>query len=140
MHLYSALIKKNSAEKITNITFIKEGFSLSAFIFAPLWFLYHRMWSELLAFLIANLALSTLGNFLGTSDKILLEISFLLIIALNANHWLGEHLKNKNHQFVGLFFGKNSQEAQLNFTQNFADLSQFDETILRPNSKTKAAA
>jgi hypothetical protein len=139
MKLYNALIKKNKSDKIEDIILLKEGFSFSAFIFSGLWFFYHRMWRELFALIIINIAFVSLGKILSDFDQSFLEISFLIIIALNANYWLCESLIKKNYEFAGLVFGRDLDEAKLNFITNLkeslsSNLEEIDEAILCPKA------
>ncbi len=134
MKLYSVLIKKNKEGKISDAELLKEGFSFFAFLFGPLWFLYHKMWQEFFVFLVLNIALGLFGEF----DKILLEVALAFIVAINANYWLGEHLKKKNYEFVGLVFGSDLANAKLRFSANFtADIDAFDDSILNPKLHRK---
>ena len=133
MSSYSALIKKNSAQKIEDIIFLKEGFSWPAFLFGSLWFFYQRMWREFFVVLVFDLAFASLENFVSPLDGIFLHLAFSALIALNANYWLATHLKKKNYQFAGMALGENLASAQINFLQNFqADESDFDEAIIAP--------
>lgn len=152
MKIYNALIKKNKEGKIEDVILLKEGFSFFAFLFSGLWFLYHKMWSEFLAILLVNFLIAYMGNFFPAIDKVLLEISLIFLIALNANYWLCEHLKKKDYNFVGLVFGRDQTHARLRFLKNLkADLNpEFGYSITNPKlhrkmlklqkSKTHAAA
>lgn len=134
MQLYNALLKKNKDGKIADVILRKEGFSFSAFLFGPLWFLYHKMWQEFFALIAFNIALEIFVDF----EKIFLEVVLAFIVALNANYWLCEHLKKKNYQFVGLVFGSDFANAKLRFVQNFsADLNGFEDSILNPKLHRK---
>jgi hypothetical protein len=126
MKLYNALVKKNKSGKIEDFILLKEGFSFPAFIFSELWFLYHRMWREALALIIINCAFVYLGKIYSDFDQFFLEISFLTIIALNANYWLCETLLRKNYEFAGLVFGNNLDDAKLRFISNI-DIIELDE-------------
>jgi len=137
MKLYSAFIKKNEAGKIEDVILLKEGFSFPAFIFNGLWFLYHKMYCEFLAIILINFSFTLFENLLSDFDILFLQISFIFIVALNANHWLSEHLKKKNYQFIGLIFGNDLVSAKLRFIKNFEqcgseELIEFDDAILNP--------
>ncbi len=138
MNLYDALIKKNKKGKIEDVVLLKEGFSFFAFLFGPLWFLYHKMWSEFLALLIVNFVLEAFSSKIFSDfDKNFLEVALLFIVALNANHWLCQNLKKKRYEFIGLVFGADCASAKLRFVKNFeADLTaqavEFDDSILNP--------
>ena len=116
---------------------LKEGFSFFAFLFSGLWFLYHRMWKELLALIMINIAFFMLGKFFLDFNKILVETAFLFLVALNATYWLCDHLKKKGYEFVGIVFGENSTNAKIRFIKNLeADLKpnspEFEDSILNP--------
>ena len=137
MKLYSVLIKKNNSEKIEDLIFVKEGFSFAAFFFSNLWFLYHRMWREFFLLILVNFIFAYFFTLLSDFDKIFLQIAFVFIVALNANHWLCEYLKKKNYQFVGLVFGADLTNAKIRFLNNFQtdcekNNFEFDEAILDP--------
>ncbi len=137
MKLHSALIKKNKEEKIEDIVLLKDGFSFYAFLFGPAWFLYHRMWQEFLALLVINISFGIFNHFLSASDKILLEISFIFLVALNANDWRLEHLKKKKYALVNFVFGSDAENAKLRFIENLeANIPQaeFDDSLLNPKS------
>ncbi|MEP9397658.1 DUF2628 domain-containing protein [Mesorhizobium sp. KR2-14] len=44
---------------------VRDGFSLLAFLVAPLWLLWHRLWVETLLYFAVALALAALGKFTG---------------------------------------------------------------------------
>ncbi len=137
MKIFNALIKKNSSGKIEDIVLLKEGFSWVAFFFSGPWFLYHKMWQEFFALMLAGAMLCFFGDFIPDFDKFFLQFAFILIVALNSNDWLCEHLKKKNYEFVGLVFGDDYASAKMRFVKNLKadyeiDPSDFDDSILHP--------
>ena len=116
MKLYNALVKKNTSGEIEDIILLKEGFSFSAFLFGALWFFYRKMWLEF-AIVTAIYFIFSLSSFWAEFDKFYLEVSFLIIVALNSNYWFGEHLRKKKYEFAGLVFGKDEEEARLRFLE-----------------------
>jgi hypothetical protein len=130
MKTYSALVKKNSQEEVEDLILLKEGFSWRAFIFGPLWFLYHKMWMEVAVLIAINFAFALLSKISSDLDKILLEISFLFIVALNANYWLNDRLRSKGYEFIGIAFGHDVLSAKLNILQNYS--LEFSSEILNP--------
>jgi len=60
--------------------FVRDGFSFSAFVFGPLWMLWHRMWLVLLGYVGVSVALELLFSVLGTTAAPRLVASFLLAI------------------------------------------------------------
>ena len=146
MKLYNVLIKKTEEGKIEDVITLKEGFAGWAFIFNKFWFLYHKMWKEFIALLILGFAFSYFceSGYLAPIDQILLKISFLLMIAFNANYWLIENLKKKNYEFAGVAFGSNYANAKMRFIKNMEDgagfnQSEFDDAIINPKLHHKLA-
>jgi hypothetical protein len=145
MRLFNIFIKKNAENKIEDILLVKEGFSWRAFIFSNLWFLYHRMWKEFLALCVMSIFFAIFADSWVIFDKIILELAFALVIGLNANYWLVNHLLRKNYQFCGIVFGNNLAEAKLNLIREYGDsldVVNFDSSIINPQlykkiSKTK---
>ncbi len=130
MKLYNVLIKKNPAGKIEDIVLLKDGFSWLAFFFSGLWFLYYRMWKEFLVLIVVNVAFVVFAKISSGFDRALLEVVFIFMVALNANYWRCEHLKNKGYELVGLVFGANRIDAKLHFVEGLED--EFSEAILDP--------
>lgn len=134
MKLYNALVQKNKEGKISEIILIKEGFSFFAFLFSAFWFLYHKMYKEFLLLIAADILFSFYADISSESDKILLQIAFAFIVALNANYLFCEHLKKKGYEFVGLFFGNSYEEAKLRFFDEFSS-STFAKEIYQLQEK-----
>jgi hypothetical protein len=60
--------------------FVRDGFSFSAFLFGPLWMLWHRMWLVLLGYIGVSAALELIFSLLGTAAGPRLVASFLLAL------------------------------------------------------------
>lgn len=142
MKLYSAFIRKNNSNKIQDIILLKEGFSFLALFFNGLWFFYHKMWREFFALILVNISFAFFGEVWHEFDKVFLEIALVIAIAINANYWLSEHLRNSGYEFAGMFFGDNLAEAQFNFSKSFGknydiNMTEFDDSILNPKLHRK---
>jgi hypothetical protein len=144
MKLYNALIKKNKEGKIEDVILLKEGFSWLAFFFSIFWFLYHKMWKESFALLVVNFVFAALGTnaILSGFNKILVELLFTFVIALNANYWLVENLKTRGYEFVGLTFGDGCANAKMRFVKNLtdeckSDSLEFGNSIINPKLHRK---
>ena len=134
MKLYSALIKKNKEGKIQDVTLLKEGFSLWAFLFSIFWFLYHKMWKESGALFVVSIALSVFeeSKMIDGSGKLMIEVMLGLVIACNANYWLLGALQKKGYEFKGLVFGSDLINAKMRFIQNLEGEEIFDDSIVNP--------
>jgi hypothetical protein len=60
--------------------FVRDGFSFSAFVFGPLWMLWHRMWLVLVGYIGVSAALALIFGLLGTTAAPKLVTSFLLAV------------------------------------------------------------
>jgi hypothetical protein len=60
--------------------FVRDGFSFPAFLFGPLWMLWHRMWLVLLGYIGVSAALEVIFSLLGTTAVPRLLAGFLLAI------------------------------------------------------------
>jgi hypothetical protein len=120
MKLYNVFIKQDLQGKIEDIKFLKDGISVLALLFTPLWFAYHKMWKEFFAVIFITIIFSYFASSVSQSFDVVLQVILCFIIAINANYWLGEFLyKKKKYAFVGAVFGKDSTEAKMNFAHNF---------------------
>jgi hypothetical protein len=74
-----------AAETMPNpdrFAFVRDGFSIWAFLFAALWMLWHRMWLVLLGYVAASAALEIIFSLLGTGASARLVIGLLLAILI----------------------------------------------------------
>jgi hypothetical protein len=120
MKLYNIFIKQDSAGRVEDVVLLKDGISILALIFTPFWFLYHKMWNEFFAVIFITIIFSLFAEISSDVTEALLQSILLLLIAVNSNYWLGEHLRKKrNYIFSGVVFAKTAAEAKLNFIRNF---------------------
>src|ERR1700704_6404434 len=60
--------------------FVRDGFSFAAFVFGPLWMLWHRMWLALVGYIGVSAALALIFSLLGTTAAPKLVTSYLLAV------------------------------------------------------------
>ncbi len=147
LNLYTALVKKDTNDKIEDISLSRSDFSFAAFFFSIFWFLSHTMWRESLLFVIVEIALFKLfaNDFLTFAETLFLQIGLYVYIGMNARNLYSRHLqKNKGYKKLGYFLAQNEEEARLksmkSWHRNSPDLS-FDEIsheIIDPESYLKS--
>ena len=78
---------EDNVERAERTLFVREGFSLPAFVFGPLFLLYRRLWRAALAWLVAAIALSVLTHVLALSIPVtlLLYLVLAVLVGLEAN-------------------------------------------------------
>jgi hypothetical protein len=99
------------------IAFVKEGFSWPAFLIAPVWLVYHRMWLTLLGFLAAGVGLAGLERWLapGSSLSATIEFALLLLFALEANNLRRWELQRRGYRMRTIVSGRDREECERKF-------------------------
>jgi hypothetical protein len=104
---------------------LAEGFSWGAFIFGPLWFLWHGLWVSALMLLAVELALSGLLTQAGVPVEVvgIPTIGLSLLVGFNARDWWRMTLARRNFTFAGVVMAQNLDEAEWKLMQRaFADV------------------
>ena len=97
--------------------FVRDGFSFPAFLFGPLWMLWHRMWLVLAAYLILAGGLLAVLLAVGASPPTILATSFLvaLLVGLEASTLRRVTLRRRRWKEVGLVGGNDREVAERRF-------------------------
>ncbi len=142
MKFYSVFIKKDQHSKIEDIAIIEEGFFWTAFFMGIFWFLFYRMWRNVLAFVALQWIFLFCRNvgLISSFDLFLLELSLFLIIGFNAGYWLAQHLVKKKYKSLGFVLADGPQDARLKamriLEHNYQNLSfdEFSSSIIDPKA------
>jgi hypothetical protein len=97
--------------------FVRDGFSFWAFIAAPLWMLWHRMWLVLLGYvLLTGIVLAALVV-LGASQAALVVVglSIALLVGLEANTLRRVTLRRRGWRNVAIVSGHDVEDAEQRF-------------------------
>src|SRR4051812_28304892 len=62
--------------------FVRDGFSLWAFLLAPLWMLRHRMWAVLACYVVAISILQVVMITLNSSESVQFTVSLLVTLLI----------------------------------------------------------
>jgi len=125
----------NRPDKAEKALVVRDGFSLLALIMPLLWFLWHRMWLEALAFLCLGLLLAGLGALPGFSMLASLFSLFLYIfIGLEAQVFRVASLRRKGWEVWGVVEAANRDEAELRYAAEIAGAP-----VQRPAAATPSA-
>lgn len=81
--------------------FVKEGFSIPAFLLPLFWALYQRMWlaSLLLVAFEAGLMFLVRGGVVGPAGMLVLDLAMHVWVGFAANDWLRATLTRKGYLF-----------------------------------------
>jgi len=120
MRLFTVHIQVWSAAEDGEAQFVPEGFSWPAFLFAPLWALWHRLWLLVLALLAVQIVLAMLlAAFAGdATSPIALTVALQLLIGFFANDWRRRILTRRGMVETALVAAPDRTAAEFRFFQS----------------------
>jgi hypothetical protein len=97
--------------------FVRDGFSFRAFLFAPLWMIWHRMWLVLAGYVIVSAVLETALVALGASaaDVSIVALLISLLVGLEASTLRRFSLNRRGWKNVGIISGDDLEDAERRF-------------------------
>jgi hypothetical protein len=99
------------------LAFVKEGFSWPAFLVPALWLIFHRMWIELVLFLVVFALLEWAFGF-DQQTKALFgwaSLALFALFAVEANDLRGAALERRGYRLAGIAMGSGQTAAELAF-------------------------
>ncbi len=104
-------------DRAESLVFIKEGFTWSAALFAPLWLLVHRLWWPLAGYVIAIGALEglRLTAFFPSAWISLASFGLHVLIGFEADTLRRWALDRRGWRALGIVSGKNAAECERRF-------------------------
>ena len=99
------------------IVFVRDGFSFWAFLIAPLWMLWHRMWLVLLGYVVVLAAVDTALSAIGASRTAMSVIGLLisLLVGLEASTLRRVSLRRRGFRNIGIVSGADREDAERRF-------------------------
>jgi hypothetical protein len=109
--------RRGGDEHADRFIFLRERFSLAAFLFGPLWMIWRRLWLVLIIYLIATsliaLGLRSLGIPVDTRITVYMLVQLLVAIeAANLRRWT---LLRRGWRDRGIVFGDDLELAEQRF-------------------------
>jgi hypothetical protein len=100
-----------------SLAFVRDGFSLWAFLLAPLWMLRHRMWLVLLGYVVVSIGLEILLRLFGASPFAIAVIGLLisLLIGLESGTLRRFTLGRRGWRNIGVVSGDDREAAERRF-------------------------
>lgn len=107
----------SAAADAERLAFVRDGFSVWAFLFAPLWMLRHRMWLILLGYVVVSIGLEILLRLFGASRFSIAVIGLLisLLIGLESGTLRRFTLSRRGWRNVGIVSGDGREAAERRF-------------------------
>jgi Protein of unknown function (DUF2628) len=108
---------QNLAGHADRFVFVRDGFFWTAFLFAPLWMLRHRLWLALAAYVAIAAAIAAGANFFRLPAGTIAAIAFVLslLIGLEASTLRRFALARRRWTNVGIVVGDDLELAERRF-------------------------
>lgn len=129
MRTYRVYSAVEAPERPKDVTLVKEGTSLFAFIIPLIWLLYHRLWLCALGYVAVVMSTGALIEFLTEDASIAavlhaqLLILFNIWVAFEANALYSNELEYKGMQLVDLIRAPSKDHALLRFFDHMVPVS-----------------
>jgi hypothetical protein len=117
------LKRYQSSSTPERFVFVRDGFSFWAFVLAPLWMLWHRMWLVLIGYVVLIAGVEIGLHFLGASGTVKVVVGLLLslLIGFEAGTLRRFTLGRRGWSNVGVVLGDNLETAERRFFDSWAD-------------------
>ena len=105
--------------------FVRDGFHFWAFVLAPLWLLFRRLWLALLGYIVVNALAGGILYLLGVSGSFRVLASTLIALLLGfeaATLWRWT-LARRRWQMLGFVVGDDEENAERRFFGEWAKLT-----------------
>ena len=120
MTVYSVYEPADAADleaRTGKVAFVKDGIAWLALFVPILWLIYHRMWLELLVFLVIFMSLPVIFGSGPAAREIAgwASLCLTVLFALEANDLRGWALRRRGFRFAGTAWGRDLFEAETRF-------------------------
>ena len=116
--------------------FVRDGFSFWAFIAAPLWMLWHRMWLVLAGYVLLTIIITAALVMLGASSTalVIVGLGIALLVGLEANTLRRLTLRLHGWRNVAIVSGHDVEDAEQRFFDSWLHQApaQRDDTATPP--------
>ena len=101
----------------SRFVFVRDGFHFWAFLLAPLWMLRHRMWLELIAWLLLLAGITFTLEGLGVAESAGFAVALLLslLVGIEASSLRRWKLSRRGFASVGVVVGDDLEDAERRF-------------------------
>lgn len=105
-----------SEAALVDAVFVPEGFSRTAFFLGPFWLAWHRLWLELLVWLVVfTMLASASGSFITPFASFVIGVLLEVLLGLEANNLRRGRLASGAYRLVDVAAGATRDDAERNF-------------------------
>ena len=114
------------------LRFVREGFTWSAALFAPLWMIVRGLWLALIIYLVGVAAVGLLASAIGLSDEMraVMFLALHVLIGFEADQIERWTLARNGWQMIGSITGQDALDCE----RRFLDAWLPDQPMLRPET------
>jgi hypothetical protein len=111
------------AASADRVMFVREKFYWSAFFFAPLWLLWHRLWLGFTGWLIAEVVLGVVTHALDLDPRAAAVVGLLpsLIVAFEGSELRRRKLLRRGYREAAIVVGRDREDAERRFFLEWAE-------------------
>jgi hypothetical protein len=97
--------------------FVRDGFNFWAFLLAPLWMLYHRLWLVFLIYIVVVVGLQNALHYAGVdpAGSVFAGLLIALLVGAEASTLRRFTLDRRGYRQVGVVGGTNAEAAERRF-------------------------
>ena len=119
--IHAPLSPRAGARSSDDMTLVRDGFHFWAFVFGPLWLLWHRLWLAFLGFIALLGLIEVAGRFgLNASGRASVQIVLLILLGVEAASLLRFGLSRRNWQQVDVVVAPDEDSAMQRFLDRSA--------------------
>ena len=113
-------------DNIDKSIFIKEGFSIYAFLFQFFWALYNRLWQLSILFIVISMSLNLFLSleFISVETLYVIDFVMFLFIGIEANDILRYYLERRGYECLAVIAANNYPEAQFRFFKEYVNIDE----------------
>ena len=123
-------------ERAAELVFVREGFSLSAFLLGPFWLAAHRLWLPLLSFIAVAFAIQGVFWLLPSSGAARIPVFVIAALGfgLEANAIRRWGLERRGYTLAGTAVGKTFDECEHRFLTHWIGTRLAAQSTQRPSA------
>jgi hypothetical protein len=118
------------------VVFLRERFSVWAFVFTPFWLLRHRLWLGFLIWLVLFIAITMIGNLLGFGPFSALAAWYVpaIIFGLEGMNFRVRKLLRNGYRDAGVVIAEDLETAEQRFFATWKDTQQKSDQPYAPSA------
>ncbi len=120
MRFYTVHVRPGRPADDPDLVLVREGFSWIAFLFAPVWALWHGLWLPLLAWAIASVVIGLGAEMFSDAGQAAVGVAFALLIGLHANDARRWVLARRGFRFTGVVAATDVEAAERRYLDSGA--------------------